>query len=66
MSILLIQSKRYQMDKPFKVKSSDIHYHNGARKMMEKLQRAKKNSGRRILQIESEIAEKKQNEVYFC
>ncbi|ORE13741.1 hypothetical protein BCV71DRAFT_268080 [Rhizopus microsporus] len=54
----------YQMDKPFKVKSSDIHYHNGARKMMEKLQRAKNNSGRRILQIESEIAEKNQNEVY--
>ncbi|RCH79147.1 hypothetical protein CU097_000694, partial [Rhizopus azygosporus] len=35
-----------------------------ARKMMEKLQRAKNNSGRRILQIESEIAEKNQNEVY--
>ncbi|ORE14341.1 hypothetical protein BCV71DRAFT_293643 [Rhizopus microsporus] len=60
------ENQFFNLDKPFKVKSSDIHYHSGARKMMEKLQRAKKNSGRRILQIESEIAEKKQNEVYFC
>ncbi|PHZ09480.1 uncharacterized protein RHIMIDRAFT_315410 [Rhizopus microsporus ATCC 52813] len=48
----------FNLDKPFKVKLRVICCHSGARKMMEKLQRAKQNGGTRILQIESEIAEK--------